>query len=46
MTYNNIDYKVVSDFGLEWNKFNYQKIKKKIYKKYFMITLEFFLLKK
>ena len=21
---NNIDYKVVNDFGLEWNKFNYR----------------------
>jgi ubiquinone/menaquinone biosynthesis C-methylase UbiE len=38
---NNIDYKVVNDFGLEWNKFNYRNVNnielKKIFNDYFRI---------
>jgi SAM-dependent methyltransferase len=46
MTYNNIDYKVVSDFGLEWSKFNYQKIKKKDLQKIFYDYFRIFPFKK
>jgi ubiquinone/menaquinone biosynthesis C-methylase UbiE len=33
--FDNIDHKVVSDFGLEWNKFDYKKVNKKYLKKIF-----------
>ena len=46
MMYNNIDPKVVNNFGQEWNKFNYRNIDNKNLKKIFNDYFKIFPFKK